>query len=207
MRHAHDDVLDALVSGGVDDLLHAHHKHLASLQPEALRRRVFLGEEGFEVVRPAQPVEHADLLLLGELDLVGRLNLLADPVDLLVVPDVHVLDAHVGRIHLVQPRDHVAQLHVARADEPRLQQAIKVDLAVHVGLGEAVVGELEVGRRRAVEVGIVDAKRIQVGHIVPARLIRVNQVEHLCLQHVATSTGELRLGLLAPQPSAAWRRR
>ena len=109
VRHAHHDVLNAVLGRGVDELLHAHDEHLAALEAEALRRRVLIREERLEVVRPAQPVEHAQLLLLGEDVLVGRLDLLADPVDLLVIPDVHVLDADFARVDVLQPVEQVAQ--------------------------------------------------------------------------------------------------
>ena len=91
----------------------------------------------------------AHLLLGGELLLVGRLDHLADPVHLLVVPDVGVLHADPRRVHLLEPPDQVAQLHqpAALLHQPELQPARpEVELLVEVGLGEPVVGELEVGK-------------------------------------------------------------
>ena len=54
--------------------------------------------------------------------------------DLLVVPDVHVLDPDVGGVDLLQPADDVAQLDRAarEVEEARLHQVAQV---VRVGVG------------------------------------------------------------------------
>mmetsp|Transcript_32208 Transcript_32208/g.84450 ORF Transcript_32208/g.84450 Transcript_32208/m.84450 type:complete len:231 (+) Transcript_32208:2509-3201(+) len=183
VRHAHHDVLDAILRGRVDELLHAHDEDLAALEAEPLGRRVLVRQERLEVVRPAQPVEHAQLVLLGEGHLLRGLNLLADPVHLLVVPDVHVLDADVAGVDVLQPPDHFPQRHrlrrVLHAEEARLHQPVELDGLVHVCLGEAIVGELEIGWSRAVEVGLVETERIELRHVVPAHLVRVDQLRHL----------------------------
>ena len=99
-----------------------------------------------------------------------RLDPLADPVAPRAVRDVHEFVPDRAAVGLAQPREHLAQ----RADRPLLaQEALhlpgpEVELAVEVGLGEAVGGGVELrGRGRG---PVVEAERVEVGHEVAVDL-------------------------------------
>lgn len=122
VRHAHDDVLHALLRRLVDDGLQGRDEGLAALQAKALLCRPLLLQEllkpahthtqtgsrqpspspsGQKVALRRSPggADHAGqqgpLLLQGELHDAGRLELLPDPLALLQVVDEHELHADV----------------------------------------------------------------------------------------------------------------
>ena len=60
--HANADVLHTPLRRRIDQSLHARNQGLAALQPEPLRRRVLVGQEALEELRPRQPVQNVQLL-------------------------------------------------------------------------------------------------------------------------------------------------
>lgn len=91
--HAEDDALDAGIRCAVDELLHARNERLRALQPEALRRTVFVGEEVLERVRPGEAVQNDELAALAVGAGGGGLKPLTEPIAAVAVADVHVLVA------------------------------------------------------------------------------------------------------------------
>ena len=95
MRHPDDERVDAIAAGHVDDLLQRRDEHLAALQTEALLRRPLLGEELLEARRADESLEEHLLLLGTQLRGVRQFEPGAQPLALVLLRYVHVLDADV----------------------------------------------------------------------------------------------------------------
>ena len=132
--HAEDDLLHAERAAALDDLLQRGQQGLAAVETEALRARVLDVEELLEALGLDQLVEDRLLALGRELDLLVRtLDALLDPRLLRRIGDVHELDAERRAIGALEDVEHLAQRRELEA-----QHVVDEDLAVPVGLGEAV---------------------------------------------------------------------
>ena len=141
MRHAEHDVLDAQRAAALDDLLERRDQRLRAIEAEALGAGELDVEELLEALGLDQLVEDRLLALGGEADLlVGALDPLLDPVLGLGIGDVHELDADGRAIGALEDRQHLAD---GREFEP--ENVVDEDLAVVVGLGEAVGRRIELG--------------------------------------------------------------
>ena len=167
MRHAEDDLLDAQRARLLDERVEHRDQRVAALEREALGGGVADLQELLERLRLEQVLEDADAVLGGELGAVlRRLHALLEPLSLLLVRDVQVLDAERAAVRAPEAFDQLAQWSPARAAE-----AAAVDRALHVRLGEAELGGVEqrMAHRPRLE-------RVQVGDQVAELAEGVHQV-------------------------------
>ncbi len=102
--------------------------------------------------------------------LVLDLDALLQPLLLLGLEDVGVLDADVAAVRVAQQAEHVAQLLVLGAGEP-----VDLEHPVQVPQRQAVRGDVEVGV--AAEPALVQPQRVDVGHQVPAVAVGRDQLD------------------------------
>ena len=153
MRHADDDLAETELAAALDDLLERRHRRLAAVQPEALGAGIFDVEEALEGLGLDQLLQDRLLAFRREADLPA-LDAVLDPGALLRVGDMHVLDADMAGIGVLQDAEHLAQ----RAElEP--ERAADIDRSVVIGLGEAVGLGLELGMLAAGD----ELERVELG--------------------------------------------
>src|SRR5690606_29914704 len=134
---------------------------------EALLADVLRLQERLERLGLVELAEDAQLLVVVRL-LVGALELLLEPVALLVVADVHVLDADRAAVRVAQHAEDVAELGLALAAE-----AARDDLSLEVPEREAVRLDLEV-----MVLALLVGERVDVGHEVAAHAVGVDELLH-----------------------------
>ena len=162
-----DDLFELLVRGALQDGVQQRDGRLAALEAEPLLADVLGLQEGLERLGLVELGEDAHLLVVGGLG-VRPLDLVLDPLPLLRVLDVHVLDADGAAVGVAQHAEDVAQLGAAPAAE-----AAGDELAVEVPEGEAVVVDVEVGVR-----ALAVLERVDVGHQVAAHAEGVDELLH-----------------------------
>src|SRR5881296_3354815 len=168
VRHAEDHLLDAERAGVLDQRVEERDERVAALEREALGGRIAELEELLEALGGDQAVEDAQPLLGGEVGTVGgRLHALLEPDALLLVLDVHVLDAEPAAVGRLQARDQVADAGARAAAE-----AAARDDAVEVPVAEAELRGLEERMPRGLR-----RERVQVGDQMPELAVGVDQVE------------------------------
>src|SRR5438034_483233 len=168
VRHAEDHLLDAEAPRVLDQRVEEGNERVTALEREALGGRIPELEELLEALRDDQAVEDAQPVLGGEVGMVGgRLHALLEPDALLLVLDVHVLDAERAAVGRLEARDQVADAGARAAAE-----AAARDHAVEVLLAEAELGGLEERMARGLR-----RERVQVGDQVPELAVGVDQVE------------------------------
>jgi hypothetical protein len=94
MGHAHGDVLDAMVDGSVNKSLHARNKGLTTFKSKTFFVGIFAGNEFFERFGPYQPIKYHSLFVDGIVPRLGSLNSFTNPVTLLLVRNVNILDTN-----------------------------------------------------------------------------------------------------------------
>ena len=168
VRHAEDHLLDAERAGVLDQRVEEGDERVAALEREALGGRIAELEELLEALGGDQAVEDAQPVLGGEVGTVGgRLHALLEPDALLLVLDVHVLDAERAAVGRLQARDQVADAGARAAAE-----AAARDDAVEILVAEAELRGLEERMPRGLR-----RERVQVGDQVPELAVGVDQVE------------------------------
>src|SRR5436190_7525550 len=168
VRHAEDHLLDAERARVLDQRVEEGDERVAALEREALGGRVADLEELLEALGGEQAVEDDEPVLPGEVGTVGgRLHALLEPDALLLVLDVHVLDAERAAVGGLQASDQVADAGARAAAE-----AAARDDAVEILVAEAELRGLEermpCGLRR---------ERVQIGDQMPELAVGVDQVE------------------------------
>mmetsp|Transcript_43142 Transcript_43142/g.105527 ORF Transcript_43142/g.105527 Transcript_43142/m.105527 type:complete len:205 (-) Transcript_43142:689-1303(-) len=124
VRHPNVDRLDSERHGRVDAGLHPRDKRVHALEPEALRRVVLGRQERLEVDGVDQTVQEAQGGLLVVLELLGVLELSADPVLLLHVRDVRELHPHRVAVRRVHDLNDISERAAcAASDQPTLPAA------------------------------------------------------------------------------------
>ena len=151
------------------DGIHHRDDGLRALEREPLLPNVFGLQEGLERLGGVQLGQDVLLLRDGRL-LVLDLDALLQPLLLLGLEDVGVLDADVAAVRVAQQAEHVAQLLVLRAGE-----AVDLEHPVQVPQRQAVGGDVEVGV--AAEPALVQPQRVDVGHQVPAVAVGRDQLD------------------------------
>ena len=147
----------------------------APFEPEPLLADVLGGEELLEGLGGVEPLE--DVALVVEVELRRHaLDLVLDPALLLLVLDVHVLDADRAAVRVAQHVEDVAERHALAAAEPAGEE-----LAVEVPDREPVGGRVELDRH----LGLLPAERVEVGDEVAAHAVHADEVghRHLLLEH------------------------
>ena len=175
VRHAEHGGVEARVGGVRQDLVEHGNRGLGTFDAEALRADVLGGEELLERLGGVQPLEDAVLALLRVL-LDAPLEPLLDPLLLIGVLDVHVLDADRAAVRIAQHAEEVAEAHLGHAAD-----AVGEELAVEVPDRQAVGGRIELlGCQR-----LLPAQRVEVGHQVTAHPVDADQLGdgHLLGQH------------------------
>ena len=195
--HADADLVETGLGGRLADLVDQRDGGLAALEAEALLPDELGLQEGLERLGLVELEQDAQLLLAGRLH-VRLLDALLDPLALVGIHDVHVLDAGGAAVGVAQDAEDVAQLHEAPA---LAAEGPGRELAVEVPQGEAVRLHLEVG-----VAALAVLQRVGVGHEVAADPVGVDQLEDPRLlddvvvvagDHVARPSGSARRGSAA----------
>ncbi len=165
--HADVDFLDAHLAAIFDHRLKRRDRAFAAIEAETLGADIFAGEEFFPLLG-LDDLEQDRLLAFGrELDrVVGALDPLLDEATLLDVVDVHIFEADMAAVVLLQHLDDFAHGRLLEAERPA-----EPDRAVEVGLVKAVIGGREVGRHVAAR----EAERIELGGEMTAHAIGADQ--------------------------------
>ena len=106
----------------------------------------------------------------------GRFDVLLDPLLLVGLLDVHVLDAHGARVGVAEDAEDLAQRH--RGAARVAAEVADGEVAVEVPDREVVVGDVELGMR----VRLSPPERVEVGDEVPADAVHVH--ERVDLHHL-----------------------
>ncbi len=169
VRHADAHLVQAGVGRLIAQLVQQHDGGLAALEAEPLLADEFGLQEGLEDLGLVQPVQDAQVLVARPGG-VRHLHPLLDPGPLLVVLDVHVLDADAATVGAPQGRQDVAQRHDLAVVAAEIADR---ELAIQVPQGQAVVlqGELGMGTLPVLQ-------RIDVGHQVAELPVGGDQREH-----------------------------
>ena len=187
MGHTNDDVLDAIIDTAIDQSLHTRDQTLSALKAETLVVGVLCGQESLEVGTPDQTVQDAALLVDRVLERLGHLDALTEPIALLPVRDVDVLDTVGSAVEALASGDDLPQGHLGAVlcPEARQDTGAELDLLVQVLLGEVVVGELELAGLAVAELlGLcADAERVDARLVVATRLVCAHQQLDLQVVH------------------------
>jgi hypothetical protein len=179
MWHADDNILDAIVDGAVDQGLHTWDKGLATLKTEPLVVWILGGRESLETAGPDETIKNSTLLINGVLVWLWDLNALPEPVALLSVRDVNVLDTVGAAVKSLAGVNDFTESHLLAVGglESWKNAWAKGVLGIKVLLGEAVVvkGELLwVIEAKLLSLG-ADAERIDASLVVTTSLVGANK--------------------------------
>lgn len=94
VRHSHGHVLDTVIDRSVDERFHTGDESLAALETKALLVGVLASDELLEGLGPDETVKNHALLLDGVVPWLRDLDACSDPVALLLVGNVDVLDTN-----------------------------------------------------------------------------------------------------------------
>ena len=167
--HADDDLGDAGARGALDEPVEQGDDALGALEREALGPQELGLQKLLEHLGLGHPGQQLELLGARELDPVaGRLHPALQPAPYVVAVDVGQLDADVAAVGLVEQLDQLAQ-----ADRPALGDALGLDQAVEIRVGDAVVGQAQpVGAAGA------EPQRVEGGRQVAHLPIVLDQAAH-----------------------------
>ena len=140
MRHADHDLLHAERAAALDDLLERGNHRLRRRRGRSAWCRGNAGRENFSKPSASTSLlQDRALALAGEGDLLVRtLDALLNPRLLGRIGDVHELEADRPAIGAAQDREHLADRRVFETEH-----VVDEDLAVVIGLGEAVGGRMQ----------------------------------------------------------------
>src|SRR5882762_9887492 len=94
VRHPNGDVLHPMVDGAIYESLHAGDKGFAALQTETLLVGILTRNKLLERFRPDESIEDHALLLQSIIPGLGNFNTLSNPVTLLLIRNVDILNAN-----------------------------------------------------------------------------------------------------------------
>ena len=111
VRHAEDDLIDALIAGPLDGQIEQRNEAFAAFQRKTLGADVFLLQELFENHGVGQPRQNAQLAFAAELQPIGRpFHAFLQPLADRHIIDVHELHADRAAVGLAQAVDHGAHV-------------------------------------------------------------------------------------------------
>jgi hypothetical protein len=169
--HAHDDVGDVVVGGGLADRVEQRDQRLAALDAEPLLPHVLGVQEALERLGRVEAAQDPQLVV-GRDVLGDTLDLLADPALLVGVEHVPVLDADRAAVRVAQHPEDVAQGHPLAVPAD-----VGDELAVEVPDRQPVVGGVELGVHRRLR----HPQRVEVGDEVAAHPVHVRELVDLHL--------------------------
>ena len=173
VRHAQHHVGHARVGRfGAERVEHGN-EGLGTFEAEPLLPEVLGVQEPLERLGRVEPFEDSQLLGGGD-DRRHALDACLDPLLLVGLLDVHVLDADRARVRVSQDPEDLAQRQARTGREPRPERAHR-ELAVEVPDREVVVRDVELG----VGVRFAPAERIEVRDEVAAHAVHVHEGVHL----------------------------
>ncbi len=164
-----------LVGRGLEDRVEDGDEALAALEPEALLAHPLGAQELLEGLGGVEPAQ--DVALVVGVELVAHaLDLRLDPVLLVEVLDVHVLDARRAAVGVAQHLEDVGEPQPVLGD-----QVAGEELAVEVPDGEAVGRRVELRRH----LRFLPPQRVEVGDEVAAYPVDPDERGHghLLLEH------------------------
>ena len=167
VRHTDAHLVEVVARGAAQDAVEQGDDGLAALEREALLADELRLQEGLEGLGGVEPSHDPHLLVAAGL-LVGPLDLVLDPLALVGVLDVHVLDAARAAVGVAQDAEDLAQL-----EEGRPAEAAGREGAVEVPEGQAVRRDVEV-----VVPALLVLERVGVGHEVAAHAVGVDELLH-----------------------------
>mmetsp|Transcript_32102 Transcript_32102/g.70249 ORF Transcript_32102/g.70249 Transcript_32102/m.70249 type:complete len:315 (-) Transcript_32102:112-1056(-) len=173
VRHSDDHLCDAVIhNSSLHRRVNASNGSLASIDSESFCGLVLVVEELLEGVDVAKiAVDGEQLLLLGG-DELWVLHALPKPFNLGIVSDVHVLQAQGLGVDPRQLRQDLPQRRL-----PADGAETDLEAALHVGLGEAVEGRLELWRViLEPATPLVEAQGIQICRHVALLLVGPDEV-------------------------------
>ena len=195
MGHADDNLAETELPAALDDLLECRHRRLAAVQAKALGAGIFHVEEALEGLGLDQFLQDRLLAFRGEADL-PPLDAVLDPGALLRVGNMHVLEADMTGISVLEDAEHLPE----RA-ELQPERAADIDRAVVIGPGEAVGLGLELGMLAAGD----EIERVEMGGEMAAGPVGADQ--HARAQRVARRGQRLLLAQAALRRGRQRRRR
>ncbi|EXI74727.1 MAG: hypothetical protein AW07_01655 [Candidatus Accumulibacter sp. SK-11] len=171
VRHPDNDLVDAAGAGNANQLVHRHDRRLASLEREALLTDVAGMQVALECLGCGQPLEHP-LAFVGCVAglRMDALEAVLDPALFRHRADVHVLDADRAAIGGLQRIVDLAESGVIGSTLERAG----VEDGVQIGVGEAVIGRVElrhIRTRHALE-------RIEVRPAITNEAVRGDHLQH-----------------------------
>src|SRR6516165_3884066 len=186
VRHADDDLLHPERTAAFDDLLEGRDYRFGAVQPEALGAGELEVTEFLESLRLDQLVENRALALAREGDfLIRSFDALLHPAFLRGIGNVHELDAEGLTIGAPQDREDFLE-----RSELEPKHSVEKDLAIHIGIAEAVGTRIEIRFILA----RLEAERVEIGVKMPARAVRADQ--HQRANRVARRLLDVRRGKL-----------
>jgi len=175
VRHANDNILDTIINTAIDQSLHSGNEGFTTLETETLVVGVLCGEEALKAGTPDQTVQNASLLIDRVLVGLRNLDTGTEPVALLTVGNVNVLDTVTTTVETLASGNNVLELHLVLAfgSKARQDTGAKAEFLLHVGLGEVVVVKVELGRVAVAKLAglVADTERIDLGLVVASGLV------------------------------------
>ena len=175
VRHAHDHTVEVRVRGLLDDGVECGDGGFGTLHAETLLTDVLRREKSLECLCCVEPVEDVPLIFRRQL-VVHPFDLLLDPVLLVELLDVHVLDTDRAAIRITQQAQDVAELHPLGSG-----QAVRQELALEVPDREPVRCRVELVEH----VRLFGRQWVEIGDQVPAHAVHADERvdRHLLLEH------------------------
>ncbi len=169
MSHANDDLVNPCHTTPVDQVVEHRDQAVSALEREPLLPDVTRVQVALDTLGTGQLLEDGAPFLVTErgVDHVV-LEVLAQPQALTRPGYMRKFDRRLAAINGPEQGDDVAQPHT-RVAGPR--ETARVELGVHVGLGQAEVVELEDAR----EATLHQAERIDIRDLVPAQAVDLDE--------------------------------
>src|SRR6185312_16573621 len=161
--------LQAQLAAAFQDLLERRNEGFGAVEAETLGAGEFLVAEALEGLGSDQPLIDGALAHDREVGAVeAAFDAFLQPGALLGILDMHVFDADRARIG----RAHASQ-DIAERERLLAEHGVDEDRSAEIGLGEAVMADLELGMRlRGLE-----AERIEVGLEMAAGAVVADELE------------------------------
>ncbi len=167
MGHAQDKLLGPLSTATLDKLMEQRDQGIATLHGEALLAHIAGMEIFLDTLRRRQPLQDLFLARGAKARITpSALQALLEPALLLGIGNMHILRAYRARVHLLEQPHDLAQRQLCRRE-----QRAGMERDIHIGLGQAVIGRLELRHGR---LG-TQVERVHIRRLVTAEPIGIDQ--------------------------------